>query len=571
MTRTAAELANYLGAALEGDPRIEIEGVASPERALADNLIYVDSSRHLDRAAGSAARCAIANPGTRLPGKTIIEAKDPKFAFAKAAAWLLPKPASLPMIHSTAIVPASARVAATASIGAYVVIEDEVEIGAHTVIEPFCFVGRGAHIGENCWLHPRVTLYAGARLGNRVEVHSGAVIGGDGFGYVFGEGRYWKFPQIGGVEIGDDVEDWLLHRRRSRFARIDTNCGRSEDRQPRSGRSQCENRGTYCGGCANRDFRQQHPWQECDRRRAGRNRGTLHAARRLDRGRAGGNSYRQDHSQRANRVGYACAAPRQVQTAVCLVCAAAGARGPPAQARRAAANDRGPVTWNPNPSPLRGSLVVVGGQCRKVGKTALVTDLILALRDFEWTAIKITPHSESECPVNGPGCGCAPAEHTFAIREESDPAGTTDTSRFLAAGARRALWVQAKSGRFIDMLQPLTAALEEDRQVIIESNAIAEFWRPDMFLIVLDPANPDFKESARNALVLADAFVFRSPFPKPNVEDPESWKIRGTPKFMHTLGQPLPAGMQGFARQLLARPSHPIGYDKMERKERFRS
>jgi UDP-3-O-[3-hydroxymyristoyl] glucosamine N-acyltransferase len=206
MTRTAAELANYLGAALEGDPRIEIEGVASPERALADNLIYVDSSRHLDRAAGSAARCAIANPGTRLPGKTIIEAKDPKFAFAKAAAWLLPKPASLPMIHSTAIVPASARVAATASIGAYVVIEDEVEIGAHTVIEPFCFVGRGAHIGENCWLHPRVTLYAGARLGNRVEVHSGAVIGGDGFGYVFGEGRYWKFPQIGGVEIGDDVE-----------------------------------------------------------------------------------------------------------------------------------------------------------------------------------------------------------------------------------------------------------------------------------------------------------------------------------------------------------------------------
>jgi UDP-3-O-[3-hydroxymyristoyl] glucosamine N-acyltransferase len=86
------------------------------------------------------------------------------------------------------------------------VIEERAEIGAGTVIEAFCFVGRGALVGENCRLHPRVTLYAGSRLGRRVEVHSGVVIGGDGFGYVFGEGRHWKFPQIGTVEIGDDVE-----------------------------------------------------------------------------------------------------------------------------------------------------------------------------------------------------------------------------------------------------------------------------------------------------------------------------------------------------------------------------
>ncbi len=88
----------------------------------------------------------------------------------------------------------------------YTVIEEDVEIGAGTVIEAFCFLGRGARVGENCRLHPRVTLYPGSRLGNRVEVHSGAVIGGDGFGYVFGEGRHWKFPQIGAMEVGDDVE-----------------------------------------------------------------------------------------------------------------------------------------------------------------------------------------------------------------------------------------------------------------------------------------------------------------------------------------------------------------------------
>ena len=73
-------------------------------------------------------------------------------------------------------------------------------------IEPFCFLGHGSRIGDHCRLHPRVTLYAGSRVGNRVELHAGVVIGGDGFGYVFGEGRHWKFPQVGGVEIGDDVE-----------------------------------------------------------------------------------------------------------------------------------------------------------------------------------------------------------------------------------------------------------------------------------------------------------------------------------------------------------------------------
>lgn len=206
MTQTAGELAKYLEGTLEGDPAIKLTGVASPERATTTDLIYVDSPKHLERAAQSAARCVLAQPQTRLPGKTIIEAKEPKFAFAKAAAWLLPKPAPLSLIHTTAIVPANARMGANVSIGAYVVMEDDVEIGANTVIEPFCFVGRSAHIGDNCWLHPRVTLYAGAQLGNRVEVHAGATIGSDGFGYVFGENRHWKFPQVGGVEIGDDVE-----------------------------------------------------------------------------------------------------------------------------------------------------------------------------------------------------------------------------------------------------------------------------------------------------------------------------------------------------------------------------
>lgn len=214
------------------------------------------------------------------------------------------------------------------------------------------------------------------------------------------------------------------------------------------------------------------------------------------------------------------------------------------------------MIWNPSPPPFRARLVVVGGQCRKVGKTALVVDLISALREFEWTAVKITPHSDSGCPVNGPACGCAPDQHTFAIREEANP-GTGDTGRFLAAGARRALWVQTKTGRFKDVLRPLAAALERDHHVLVESNAIVEFWRPDALLMALDPPNPDFKDSARSLLELAHAFVFRSPFTEAESAGSAPNHVPEKPKFVQPLGRPLPRGVQNLARQLLAASDHP--------------
>ena len=206
MTRTAGELAKFLGVEIDGDANSPVSGIAAPPRAGASDLIYLESPKHAESAAASAARCVVAQPGVRLPGKTIIRAQDPKLAFAKAAAWLLPKATLAPGIHPTAVVAASAELAPDVSVGPYVVIEEEVQVGAATSIEAFCFVGRGVRLGENCRLHSRVTLYEGVRLGNRAEVHAGAVIGSDGFGYVFGDGRHWKFPQIGVVEIGDDVE-----------------------------------------------------------------------------------------------------------------------------------------------------------------------------------------------------------------------------------------------------------------------------------------------------------------------------------------------------------------------------
>jgi UDP-3-O-[3-hydroxymyristoyl] glucosamine N-acyltransferase len=206
MKQTAKELAEAIGAKLEGDGAVEIAGVAAPERAGARDLIYVESAKHADRAAASTALCVIAGEGASLPGKSVLRSGQPKVAFAKAAALLLERTPIAAGIHPTAIVAPLARVADGASIGPYAVIGEDSHIGAGTQIGAHSVIGAGCWIGEHCRIHPRVTLYNGVRIGHRVEIHSGAVIGADGFGYAFGEGKYWKFPQTGIVEVGDDVE-----------------------------------------------------------------------------------------------------------------------------------------------------------------------------------------------------------------------------------------------------------------------------------------------------------------------------------------------------------------------------
>jgi UDP-3-O-[3-hydroxymyristoyl] glucosamine N-acyltransferase len=206
MKRTAKELAESLGATLEGDGSVELAGVASPERAGARDLIYVERAKHAARAAASAALCAIAGEGVALPGKTVLRTAQPKVAFARAAELLLGRPPIATGIHATAIVAPLARISPGVSIGPYAVIGEDAHVGAGTQIGAHSVIGAGCWIGENCRIYPRVTLYAGVRVGHRVEIHSGAVIGADGFGYAPGDGKYWKFPQAGIVEIGDDVE-----------------------------------------------------------------------------------------------------------------------------------------------------------------------------------------------------------------------------------------------------------------------------------------------------------------------------------------------------------------------------
>ncbi len=204
--RTAGDLAKFLGCPLQGENDVILRGVASPETAEEGDLVYLDSSRHRERVVQSRARCVITSPDLLISERTLILAARPKIAFARAAAWLVPPSPVATGVHPTAVIAESAHLGRGIAVGPFAVIEEEVEIGEETQIGAFCFVGRGTRIGRSCRLYPRVTLYAGVKMGSNVSVHSGAVLGGDGFGYVTEQGKHWKFPQAGALEIADDVE-----------------------------------------------------------------------------------------------------------------------------------------------------------------------------------------------------------------------------------------------------------------------------------------------------------------------------------------------------------------------------
>lgn len=156
------------------------------------------------------------------------------------------------------------------------------------------------------------------------------------------------------------------------------------------------------------------------------------------------------------------------------------------------------------------ALVVIGGHSRSVGKTSVVAGLISALPEFDWTAVKITQYGHGVCSANGEACDCATADHSWAISEERNRSGESDTSRFLVAGARRALWVRTEQGRLAEAMPGLRRGIEEACNVIVESNSVLKFMRPDLYLTVLDPATADFKTSAREFLDQASAVILHA-------------------------------------------------------------
>jgi hypothetical protein len=177
------------------------------------------------------------------------------------------------------------------------------------------------------------------------------------------------------------------------------------------------------------------------------------------------------------------------------------------------------------------SLVVIGGHSRSVGKTSVVAGLISALPEFEWTAAKITQYGHGICSANGEACDCATGDHSWAITEERDRMGESDTSRFLAAGAARVFWVRTEQGRLAEAMPTLRDRLKSARNMIIESNSILKFLRPNLYLTILNPATADFKKSAQEFLDRADAVILHQSSDTPSWQSVSLKPVMDCPVF----------------------------------------
>ncbi len=204
------QLADEIHARLIGDGNTEIAGIASLAAATSRDLVFVDDEKRLADALASLAAGVIAGEfaAGAARSKPLLIATQPKLAFARAAALLYPPAALQTGVHPSAVVRASASLGKEVGIGPNVVIGENVVVGDRTQVGAGTFIGARAKLGGDCFIAANVTIYPGVALGDRVIVHAGAVLGSDGFGYVRdpASGRYEKFPQIGRLEIGNDVE-----------------------------------------------------------------------------------------------------------------------------------------------------------------------------------------------------------------------------------------------------------------------------------------------------------------------------------------------------------------------------
>ncbi|MBK7926732.1 MAG: UDP-3-O-(3-hydroxymyristoyl)glucosamine N-acyltransferase [Bryobacterales bacterium] len=198
---TVRELAALLDAPFTGDPELPLTAVAAAGAAGPHDVAFASNAKV---AAASPAGCLLTN--LDLAPRTAIRVADPRAAFARVVARFHPIQRPAPGIHPTAVVDPTATLQDGVSVGPHAVIGPDCHIGARTVISAACVLGSGVTIGPDSWLHPRVTIYDATTVGARAILHSGCILGADGFGFAMTAGRWEKFPQVGRVELGDDVE-----------------------------------------------------------------------------------------------------------------------------------------------------------------------------------------------------------------------------------------------------------------------------------------------------------------------------------------------------------------------------
>ena len=177
------------------------------EMAGPEEVSFVSNAKAQALCAKSGAGCLIVGEAFNAPGGwSLVRVRDPRAAFARVLTLLYPRSKPVPFVHPTAVVARTARVADDCYLGPFVTVGEGAEVGGGCSIGAGSYIGDRVIIGANSIVHSHVNLYDGVQIGTRVTLHTGCVIGADGFGFAFSEDHYEKFPQVGTVQIGDDVE-----------------------------------------------------------------------------------------------------------------------------------------------------------------------------------------------------------------------------------------------------------------------------------------------------------------------------------------------------------------------------
>lgn len=203
---TLAELAEYTGGSISGDSGVQIRKVRPFENAESGDITLAVSTELISKLKDSRASAVIVPMDVGFEGKPLLHCMNPKLAFAQILSRFTVKPFQSSGISPNASIGENCRISSEVRISDFVSIGKDSQIGDRVTIESGSIVGENCRIGNDSTLHPNVTLYPGTTLGERVIIHSGTVIGADGFGYVFDGEKQFKVPQVGSVEICDDVE-----------------------------------------------------------------------------------------------------------------------------------------------------------------------------------------------------------------------------------------------------------------------------------------------------------------------------------------------------------------------------
>ncbi len=207
MRKTLAEIAAIVKGEVVGDQNLVITGLSGIKEARQGDLTFIANPRYISLSKTTKASAILIPRDIRVSGKPVIRTENPSLAFSQIASLMFKADAFSPKgIHPSAIIAKDAVIGKNVAIGPYTIIESGAHVGDNTTIYNGCYVGHCAVLGENCLIYPNVTIRERIAMGNRVIIHSGTVVGSDGFGYVWTNGKHEKIPQVGTVIIGDDVE-----------------------------------------------------------------------------------------------------------------------------------------------------------------------------------------------------------------------------------------------------------------------------------------------------------------------------------------------------------------------------